>query len=293
LVRQEVILSATAKMRRRVLVDQRWSTVTLYVGVVIVGLLAIGAVFAPLITSWSPTEIDLSATLQPPSLDHIMGTDEVGRDIFSRVLYGLRIDLWVVLVVTYVPAVIGVTIGAIAGYVGGWADAVVGRSIDIVMAFPFIVLVIAIVAITGPGLKGVLIGVTIVGWALYARLTRGEMLALREQQFMLAGKALGYSRLRIIARHGIPNLIRSNLVFSMADVVLNLLLLASLSFLGLGVQPPTPELGAIIADGQPYLLTAWWITTLPGIVLVTLGAGFSLIGDGLADRMGKEFRLAV
>jgi peptide/nickel transport system permease protein len=288
-----MILAATAQMRRRVLADRRWSNITLYSGLAIVGLLAIGAAFAPLIASQGPTELDLGAALQPPSLDHLMGTDEVGRDIFSRVLHGLRLDLWVVLAVTYGPAVIGITIGAVAGYVGGWVDAVVGRCIDIVMAFPFLILVIAIVAVTGPGLNGILIGVTIVGWALYARVTRGEMLALREQQFMLAGKALGYSRLRIIGRHGVPNLIRSNLVFSMADVVLNLLLLASLSYLGLGVQPPTAELGSIVADGQAYLLTAWWITTLPGIVLVVLGAGFSLIGDGLADRMGKEFRLTV
>jgi peptide/nickel transport system permease protein len=131
----------------------------------------------------------------------------------------------------------------------------------------------------------------IVSWALYARLTRAEMLVLREQQFMLAARTLGYSTPRILLRHALPHLIRPNLVFSMADIVLNILVLASLSFLGVGVQPPTPELGAIVADGQQYLLTSWWITTLPGLLLVLVGAGFSLVGDGIADRFGQRLEL--
>ena len=156
-----------------------------------------------------------------------------------------------------------------------------------VVAFPFIVLVIAVIAIVGPGLLGVYIGITVVGWALYARLTRAEVLVLKEQQFVLAGTSLGYSQTRIMFRHILPNVIRPNLVFSTLDIVLNILVLASLSFLGLGVQPPTAEWGLMVAEGQTFLLTAWWISTLPGLVIVLAGVGFSLVGDGLADRLGR------
>jgi peptide/nickel transport system permease protein len=165
--------------------------------------------------------------------------------------------------------------------------------VDAVIAFPFLVLVIAIVAISGAGLRGVYIGVPLVGWALYARLTRGEMLVLREQDFMLAATALGYSTPRILLRHALPSLLRSNIVFSAADLVLNLLLLASLSYIGLGAQPPTAELGVMVADGQSVLLEAWWVATLPGLTIVLLGVSFSMVGDGLADRLGQQFRMSL
>jgi peptide/nickel transport system permease protein len=162
------------------------------------------------------------------------------------------------------------------------------RTVDLVISFPFIVLILAITAITGPGIQGAYIGVLAVSWALYARLTRGEMLALRENQYMMAAKTLGYSTWRIIFVHSIPNLLRSNLVFSMSDIVLNILTLAALSYLGLGIAPPTPEWGEIVAQGQRNLFTAWWISTLPGLIIVLVGTGFSLIGDGLADRLGED-----
>jgi peptide/nickel transport system permease protein len=165
------------------------------------------------------------------------------------------------------------------------------RAVDVMLALPFMVLVLAIVAVTGPGLRGVYIGMIAVSWAMYARLTRAEMLTLRGQQFMLAARGLGFATRRILWRHAFPNVLRPNLVFSMADVVLNILALAALSFLGLGVQPPGAELGAIIAEGQSFLLTAWWIATLPGLFLVVLGAGFSLVGDALADRLGQTLEL--
>ena len=152
------------------------------------------------------------------------------------------------------------------------------RAVDVVVAFPFIVLVIAVIAIVGPGLLGVYIGITVVGWALYARLTRAEVLVLKDQQFVLAATSLGYSHTRIIFRHMLPNVIRPNLVFSTVDIVLNILVLASLSFLGLGVQPPAAEWGLMVAEGQTFLLTAWWISTMPGLVVVLAGVGFSLDG---------------
>ena len=222
-----------------------------------------------------------------------MGTDNLGRDVFSRVVYAARVDLQIGVIMTYVPLVTGVVLGAIAGYFGGWVDTLIMRLVDVVIAFPFLVLVIAILAVVGPGLTGMYIAVLAVGWSLYARLTRAEMLVLREQQFVLAAESLAFSRWRIIFRHAVPNLLRPNIVFSMADFVLNILLAASLSFLGLGVRPPTAEWGAMVADGQNFLLNAWWITTLPGLVIVIVGIGLSLIGDGLAERLGERFRLTV
>lgn len=253
------------------------------IGGAIVGILVLAAILAPLIAPYGQNDLDFNAQLQGPSFAHPMGTDDTGRDVFSRTLYGLRIDLAVVLFITYVPLPIGVLMGAIAGYFGGKVDLVISRIIDITIAFPFIVLVIAIVAIVGPGLTGILIGVPIVAWALYARLARSEMLVLREQPFMLATTALGYTRRRAILRHAVPNLMRSSLIYSTVDLVVNLLLLAGLSYLGLGMQPPNAELGTIIAEGQANLLNAWWITTLPGLVLVAFGVGVGLIGDGLSD----------
>jgi peptide/nickel transport system permease protein len=290
---EQLVASQSVGLRRRSRRDRRWSTITLAAGVTIVGIAALAAVLAPLLAPFDPNAQNLLTSFEPPSWHHLMGTDNLGRDVFSRVLYGGRVDFQIGLVTTYVPLATGMLVGAVAGYFGGWIDTVLMRLVDVVIAFPFLVLVIAILAILGPGLKGLYIAVLAVGWSIYARLTRGEMLVLREQQFILAAEALGFSRRRIILRHAMPNLLRPNLVFSMADFVLNILLAASLSFLGLGVQPPRAEWGAMVADGQNYLLNAWWITTLPGLVIVTVGVGLSLIGDGFAERMGERFRLTI
>jgi peptide/nickel transport system permease protein len=290
---EQLVASQSVGLRRRSRRDRRWSTITLAAGITIVGIAALAAVLAPLLAPFDPNAQNLLTSFEPPSWHHLMGTDNLGRDVFSRVLYGGRVDFQIGLVTTYVPLATGMLVGAVAGYFGGWIDTVLMRLVDVVIAFPFLVLVIAILAILGPGLNGLYIAVLAVGWSIYARLTRGEMLVLREQQFILAAEALGFSRRRIILRHAMPNLLRPNLVFSMADFVLNILLAASLSFLGLGVQPPRAEWGAMVADGQNYLLNAWWITTLPGLVIVTIGVGLSLIGDGFAERMGERFRLTI
>lgn len=283
---EELLLGGVGTVRERFLADERWARRTLHAGLAIVALFAVIAVFAPLIAPYSPTEQNLAQAFQPPSLRHPMGTDSLGRDVFSRVVYGTRIDLQIGFITTYVPFVVGIVLGALAGYFGRWVDTLIMRLVDVVIAFPFLVLIIAILTVLGPGIQNVYIAVFIVGWSMYARLTRAEMLVLKEQDFMLAARALGYSRTRIIFRHAIPNLLGPNIVFSMADFVLNILLVASLSFLGLGVQPPTPEWGAIVADGRHFLLQAWWISTLPGIAIVLAGIGFSLLGDGLSERMG-------
>jgi peptide/nickel transport system permease protein len=292
-VRQEVVLAQVGRLRRRARADRRWASWTLWVGVAILALVALAAILAPLIAPAAPNQQSLADAFQPPSWSHLMGTDNLGRDLFSRVVYAARVDLQIGVITTYVPLLTGVALGAIAGYFGGWVDTVIMRLVDVVIAFPFLVLVIAILAIVGPGLKGMYIAVLAVGWSMYARLTRAEMLVLREQQFVLAAESLAFSRSRIIFRHAVPNLLRPNIVFSMADFVLNILLAASLSFLGLGVRPPTAEWGAMVAEGQNFLLNAWWITTLPGLVIVVVGIGLSLIGDGLAERLGERFRLTV
>jgi peptide/nickel transport system permease protein len=291
--RQEVVLAQVGRLRRQARADRRWASWTLWIGAGILGIVALAAIFAPLIAPYAPNQQNLADAFQSPSWGHLMGTDNLGRDIFSRVVYAARVDLQIGVITTYVPLLTGVVLGAIAGYFGGWVDAVIMRLVDVVIAFPFLVLVIVILAVVGPGLKGLYIAVLAVGWSMYARLTRAEMLVLREQQFVLAAESLGFSRWRIIFRHAVPNLLRPNIVFSMADFVLNILLAASLSFLGLGVRPPTAEWGAMVAEGQNFLLNAWWITTLPGLVIVIVGIGLSLIGDGLAERLGERFRLTV
>jgi peptide/nickel transport system permease protein len=256
------------------------------IGAFIVVGVAVLCLAVPLLNMPDPNALNLGAALSPPSLAHFFGTDEVGRDVFSRVVWAGRIDLLFTFAATYVSVFIGLTVGSIAGYFGGWVGMLLMRAVDLVIAFPFMVLVLAIVAVIGPGIVGVYIGVVVAGWAFYARLSYSEMLVLRERQFILAARTLGFSDARVLLRHVLPNLMRSSLVFSINDLVGNLIALAALSYLGLGVQPPAPEWGGLISDGQTYLTIAPWITTLPGLVVVFVGIGFSLFGEGITDRMG-------
>lgn len=276
------------RLRKRAGREQRWAGVTLWAGVAILGLAVIVAVVGPVLLP-GPNRLAPLNAFASPSWTHPFGTDDLGRDVFRRCVWALRLDLIVVVVITFGPMVLGFAAGTIAAYYGGWAEGLLGRLTDVVMAFPFLVLVLAAVAIMGPGLKGVVLGVYIVGWALYARLSRADMLVLKRQNYILAAQGLGLSNGRIIARHAVPNLVKAPLVFAMTDAVLNLLLVAGVSYLGFGVQPPQLELGQIAAEGQQFLLNAWWITTFPGLMIVALGLGFSLLGDGLADRLGLEF----
>ena len=278
-------MTALALIRRRPFAARASfkMSLTVKIGAAIVGLITLAAFLAPLIAPYPPNEAHFMDQLQAPSLQHWMGTDSAGRDVFSRVLYGARLDIMVMLFVTFIPLPIGVLAGAVAGYFGGWIDVIISRVADLMIAFPFLVLVMAIIAIVGPGLKGILIGIPLAGWALYAKMARSEMVVVKEQNFMLATKTLGYSRKRAIFRHAAPTIMRTSLVYSTIDMIVNLLVIAGLSYLGLGVQPPDAELGSIIANGQVELLNAWWISTLPGLVLVALGVGLGLIGDGLSD----------
>ena len=264
-----------------------WSP-TLKTGSLLMLLILAGAIFAPWISGHDPYYQDFNAALEPPSLQHLFGTDSLGRDIFTRVLYGGRIDLQIGLIATYVPMSYGVLLGALSGYVGGRLDAVVMRILDIAMAFPFLVLIIVILAILGPGVQNIYISVFLVAWTMYARLARAEMIVERTKDYITAAKVLGFPTHRIVLRHGLPNVINSSIVFSMSDFVLNILLVSGLSFLGLGIQPPTPEWGSMIAEGKDFILQAWWICTLPGFVVVFTGTALCLIGDGLAQRLGER-----
>jgi peptide/nickel transport system permease protein len=258
----------------------------LALGVGIVAFWFLLAVFAPLVAPYEPDAHNLQATLQPPSFAHPLGTDNFGRDVLSRVIYGTRVDLELGIMGVLWPFLLGTFLGSIAGYFGGLVDTLLMRLLDITLAFPFLVLMIAIISVLGPGLSSFYIAITLVGWVSYARLVRAQVLVLKSSEFVLAARSLGYSHGRIMFRHILPNALVPSIVFSMSDVVLVILAGASISYLGLGIQPPTAEWGVMIAEGQNFMTTAWWITAFPGCAIVLLAFGFSLLADGLGEKLG-------
>jgi peptide/nickel transport system permease protein len=260
---------------------------TLLTGLGLLGLVVLVAIAAPLLTPYDPIAQQFTESFVPPfSPGHILGTDNFGRDIWSRIAYSTRLDLQIGLLSVTFPFIFGSLIGIATGYLGGKLDTLVMRVVDVLMAFPFLILVIAIMSILGPGLTNLYIAVGVVGWIPYARITRGETLATRHLEYVLAARTIGCSSGRIMLRHILPNVIAPALIYVFTGMVLAILTGATLSFLGLGPQPPTPEWGAMIAEGRQYLLLAWWMTTLPGLALLVVGVALSLIGDGLAERRG-------
>jgi peptide/nickel transport system permease protein len=260
------------------------------VGVVIVLAALVLAFFPGWLTPYNPIEVNTQARTVAPSAAHPFGTDNFGRDVFARVVYGTRIDLQIGVFGTLIPFVFGSILGLLAGYYGGILDSLLMRFIDILMAFPFTILVITIMTILGQGLQNVYIALWLVGWISYARLVRGEVLVLKNAEFIQAAKVAGFTDARILFRHMLPNVISSAVVFAASDVVLCMLTGASMSFLGLGVQLPTPEWGAILNEGRGYISYAWWITFFPGLFMAITGVGFSLIGDGLTDFLRTKGR---
>lgn len=242
------------------------------------------ALFAEVIAPADPNKVDLMTVLLPPSAEHWLGTDHLGRDMLSRIIHGARIDV-LMSVLGVLPAMtIGVIVGLISGYFGGWIDAVLMRLVDITVAFPFLVLVIAIVGMLGPGLANFFVALALVGWVSYTRLIRSEVLVLREAEFVQAARGLGFHPLYIVLRHVFPNALAPIAVYAMSDAVMVMLAGASLGFVGMGVQPPTAEWGVMIADGQPFIVLAWWICLFPGLAAASLGLGYLLLSDGLAAR---------
>lgn len=258
---------------------------SLVIGAVIVALTCIVAIAPQLFTSQDPLQINPAAMLQPPSAEHWFGTDNYGYDVFTRVVYATRLDLLIGVGSVALPFVVGSLLGLLAGYYGGKFDTLIMRILDIFMAFPFMVLAIAIVAILGNGVSNLLIAMWIVSWPPYTRLVRSEVLVAKNSEYVQAAKTLGYSDATIIFRHILPNVISSSVVYGASDIVMCIMTAASLSFLGMGVPAPTPEWGAIISAGKGFISTAWWITALPGLVMVVVGLGFSLLGDGLNDLL--------
>jgi len=257
----------------------------LMAGLILMIIIIGAAVFAPLITHYNPIAQNLTNTLQGPSAKHWLGTDQLGRDTFTRLLYGARVDLRVGFLAVLLPFCLGTILGSLAGYFGGWIDTIIMRLVDIVVAFPFYVLLIALVFVLGPGERSIYIAITIVGWVSYARLVRAEILVAKRQEYVLAAQSGGLSSLRIMGRHLLPNVITQSIVYAMSDIVQDILAIVTLGFFGLGIPPPTPDWGSMINDGQNFLSTHWQLTTIPGLAVVVVGLGLSLIGDGLADLL--------
>jgi peptide/nickel transport system permease protein len=262
----------------------------LLIGGSIVLVLVVAALLAPWLTPYQPLAQDHANALLSPDLSHPFGTDNYGRDIFTRVLYGGRIDLRVGIIAVIAPFIIGIMLGSVSGYYGGWIDTLAMRAVDIVQAFPFLVFIIAIVAVLGPGLKNMYISVALVAWVVYARLIRSAILVEKTKDYVTAARAIGGNDWRVMRRHLFPNVVTPCIVYAMADMALYIGLVAALSYLGLGVPPPTPEWGAMIASGQSFMTTAWWICALPGAAIVVTGIALSLIGDGVAEvlRQGRR-----
>ncbi|GAA3075484.1 ABC transporter permease [Pseudonocardia yunnanensis] len=263
--------------------------VTLIAGLTLFLLIALAAICAPLLTSADPIAQDLlNARLPPGSPGHLLGTDQLGRDVLSRLLYGGRTDLQVGVLAVVTPFVVGTVLGLLTGWIGGWFDLVVMRVVDVVVAFPFFVLVIALVFALGAGTGSIYVAISMVGWVAYCRIVRGEVLRAKEQEYALAARASGLPTWRILFRHLLPNVVVQAVVYSMSDIVLTILAIVTLSYLGLGVPPPTPDWGSMIQDGQQFLLTQWYIATIPGLAVVLVGFALALVADGLVERFGQR-----
>ncbi len=265
-------------------------------GALIVGLVIVAALAAPLLATTDPIDQDLSVALKPPfwladgSLRHPLGTDHLGRDVYSRLIYGARISLTISVLAALLGAAVGVGAGLGAGYLRGRVDAVVMRIVDLNLAFPLILLALAVVALLGANLKNLVIVMTITTWMIYARVVRGLSLALREQEFVQAARALGARDGRIIARHILPNVLAPVMVIWTLEVARVILMESALSFLGLGVPPPTPTWGRMLAEGRDYLTVAGWISIFPGIAIMVTVLGINFLGDGLRDLLDPRLR---
>jgi peptide/nickel transport system permease protein len=263
---------------------RRWYTQpALIIGVGIMAIILAASIAAPLITPYNPNAQNLNATLLGPSAHHLLGTDQLGRDTWTRLLYGTWLDVRIAFLAVLFPFTLGTILGSVAGYFGGWVDTVIMRVVDVVVAFPFYVLVIALVFVLGPGVRSIIITITLVGWVSYARIIRGEILVAKRQDYIVAAQSGGLGSVRIMRRHLLPNVITQAIIYSMSDIVQDIVAVVTLGYFGLGVPPPTADLGSMINDGQNFLSTHWQLTTFPGLVVVLVGLGLSLIGDGLAD----------
>jgi peptide/nickel transport system permease protein len=292
-VSAEPALRGLPPLQRRIALPRlargRGGNRALSAGLVIVGALALAAVLAPVLAPRSPTAQDITNALAAPGASgHLLGTDHLGRDVLSRLLYGARTDLFVGIGAVIAPLVLGTALGAIAGYAGGWVDTVIMRIVDLVFAFPIMVLLIALVFVLQPGVVSIMVAVTVVDWVAYARLTRAQVIGQKGLDYVLAARIGGLSSLRVLGRHILPNVIAQNVVYAVSDAVLVILAITTLGFLGLGVPPPAADWGGMISDAQPYVDAQWWLAVFPGVAILVTGLGLSLVGDGLATRLDRR-----
>jgi|UniRef100_A0A7C3WWP4 ABC-type dipeptide/oligopeptide/nickel transport system permease subunit len=254
-------------------------------GLGIVIFFVIVAILAPYITPYPWNEVDLSRALQPPSWKHLLGTDEFGRDIFSRIIYGTRVSLQFAFFAQLISISIGTILGLISGFYGGWVDDLIMRIVEILFAFPFLLFVIAVVSTLGPGIQNLYLAVALIGWAGVSRIIRGQVLSLRERDFVAGAIAIGASTWRILFRHILPNALSPLIIEATLGMGGMIMLEAGLSFLGLGVQAPTPSWGSMVQAGLAYLRSCWWYPIAPGVVIMIVVFGFNLLGDGLRDAL--------
>ena len=255
-----------------------------------IGVLVFAAIFAPYLAPYNPYTVSLDTRLQPPGGAHLLGTDELGRDILSRLIFGTRVALWVGIVTVVLSGFLGVSGGLVAGFLGGYWDAVIMRLVDVFLAFPVIILAIAIVAVRGPGLTNVLLALVLVYWTSYARVARAIVLLLREEEYTWAARTLGASPVRIMLRHLLPNAVAPMVVLASLGMGNAILAEAALSFLGLGIQPPEASWGSMLNVGMGFLRDASFLSTFPGVAIFVTVLGFNLLGDGLRDALDPRMR---
>jgi peptide/nickel transport system permease protein len=259
-------------------------------GMIVIAVIFLIAVSASLLAPYDPGKTEVSLKLKPPSLGHYLGTDQLGRDVFSRMLYGSRVSLSVGFVAVAISICIGILVGALAGYYSGWIDSILMRFVDIMLCFPSIFLILTVVALLGPSLFKVMVVIGITSWMGTARFVRAEFLSLRERDFTQAAKALGVKDYRIIFRHILPNALAPVFVTATLDVATAILVETGLSFLGFGVQPPAPSWGNILTEGRTYVFDAWWLTVFPGLAILITVLSFNLLGEGLRDALDPRLR---
>jgi peptide/nickel transport system permease protein len=266
-------------------------------GAAVVVAVMLAAALAPLVSPFDPLEQDIGQRLKEPGWQdaqgrvHALGTDHLGRDILSRIVFGSRIARVVGLAAVVISGVLGMVIGLVAGYFGGRVDDILMRLADIQLAFPFILLAIAVIGVLGPSLRNIIIVIGVSSWVVYARVVRGEVLSIREREYVQAAIALGSQHGRVLWQHVLPNTFTPWLVVATLDMARVIVIESALSFLGLGVQPPTPTWGGMLADGRVYLSTAWWLATFPGLAILITVLGINLFGDGLRDTLDPRLKV--
>ena len=263
---------------------------SLVAGMIIIGGLILIAIFAPVIAPYDPIKQDLLNPLQNPGAAHWLGTDKFGRDVLSRLIWGARVDLRIGFLAVLIPFVFGSVVGALAGYFGGWLDAIVMRVVDIFFAFPFFVMVIVLVFVLGSGEASIYLAIAAVSWVSYAKIVRGEVIVAKNQDWVVAARLGGMSHARVLGRHIGPNVLSQSIIYGMSDIVMDIMAVVTLGYLGLGIAPPTPEWGSMILDGQEFITTQWQQATIPGLAVVITSLGLSWLGDGLSDHLDPNRR---